>query len=129
MSPVQRPTRPRYVRLPRVSAIMFGSTGAVLLALVCATAAYLTFAARIVPRWTGLLASLTALSNLLWAPVVFVGTSADTRHQLPEPPAARLVASPIPSDRARFIVSSPNGGSPHLPTSDTPNSPRPQQEL
>lgn len=55
--------------------IMFGSTGAVLLALVSGTAAYLTFASRVVPRWTGLLAGATALSNLAWAIVGFNGTS------------------------------------------------------
>lgn len=55
--------------------IMFGSTGAVLLALVSATAAYLTFASAAVPRWTGFLAAATALSNLAWAIVGFNGTS------------------------------------------------------
>ena len=55
--------------------IMFGSTGAVLLALVSATAAYLTFASGVVPRWTGFLAGATALSNLAWAIVGFNGTS------------------------------------------------------
>ncbi|GAA1001477.1 hypothetical protein [Subtercola frigoramans] len=55
--------------------IMFGSTGAVLLALFSATAAYLTFASGVVPRWTGILASATALSNLAWAIVGFNGTS------------------------------------------------------
>jgi hypothetical protein len=54
--------------------LMFGSTGAVLLALVSATAAYLTFASGVVPRWTGILAGLTAASNLVWAPVAFGGT-------------------------------------------------------
>jgi hypothetical protein len=55
--------------------IMFGSTGAVLLALVSATAAYLTFASGVVPRWTAVLAAATALSNLAWAIVGFNGTS------------------------------------------------------
>jgi hypothetical protein len=55
--------------------IMFGSTGAVLLALVSATGAYLTFASGVVPRWTGVLAAATALSNLAWAIVGFNGTS------------------------------------------------------
>ncbi len=55
--------------------IMFGSTGAVLLALVSATAAYLTFASGAVPRWTGILAAITAVSNLVWAPMGFDGTS------------------------------------------------------
>jgi hypothetical protein len=55
--------------------IMFGSTGAVLLALVSGTAAYLTFASAVVPRWTGFLAAATALSNLAWAIVGFNGTS------------------------------------------------------
>lgn len=55
--------------------IMFGSTGAVLLALVSATAAYLTFASGAVPRWTGVLAVATAISNLVWAPLGFTGTS------------------------------------------------------
>ena len=58
-------------------AIMFGSTGAVLLALVSATAAYLTFASGVVPRWTGVLAAATAVSNLAWAIVGFNGTSPD----------------------------------------------------
>jgi hypothetical protein len=57
--------------------IMFGSTGAVLLALVSATSAYLTFASGAVPRWTGTLAALTAVSNLVWAPFGFAGTSAN----------------------------------------------------
>jgi hypothetical protein len=56
-------------------AIMFGSTGAVLLALVCATAAYLSFATGVVPRWTAIFAVVTALSNLAWAVVGFNGTS------------------------------------------------------
>ncbi|BDI22963.1 hypothetical protein [Herbiconiux sp. L3-i23] len=56
-------------------AIMFGSTGAVLLALVSATAAYLTFLSGAVPRWTGYLAAATAVSNLVWAPLGFTGTS------------------------------------------------------
>ena len=55
--------------------IMFGSTGAVLLALVSGTGAYLTFASGVVPRWTGILAGATALSNLAWAIVGFNGTS------------------------------------------------------
>ncbi|WP_223622229.1 hypothetical protein [Microbacterium sp. EST19A] len=55
--------------------IMFGSTGAVLLALTSATAAYLTFASRVVPRWTGVLAAATAGSNLAWAIVGLNGTS------------------------------------------------------
>ena len=55
--------------------IMFGSTGAVLLALVSATSAYLTFASGVVPRWTGILAAATAISNLAWAIVGFNGTS------------------------------------------------------
>jgi hypothetical protein len=54
--------------------LMFGSTGAVLLALVSASAAYLTFASGVVPRWTGVLAGITALSNLVWAPLAFGGT-------------------------------------------------------
>jgi len=58
--------------------IMFGSTGAVLLALVSATAAYLTFASGVVPRWTGSLAVATALSNVAWAVVGFNGTSAQS---------------------------------------------------
>jgi hypothetical protein len=58
--------------------IMFGSTGAVLLALVSATAAYLTFASGILPRWTGVLAAATAVSNLAWAILGFNGTSPDS---------------------------------------------------
>src|SRR5689334_11529295 len=54
--------------------LMFGSTGAVLLALVSATAAYLTFASGVFPRWTGVFAAATAVSNLVWAPVAFGGT-------------------------------------------------------
>jgi hypothetical protein len=56
-------------------ALMFGSIGSVLLALVSASAAYLTFASGVVPRWTGMLAGLTAASNLVWAPVAFGGTA------------------------------------------------------
>lgn len=59
-------------------AIMFGSTGAVLLALVSGTAAYLTFLSGAVPRWTGYLAVFTAVSNLVWAPLGFTGTSPDS---------------------------------------------------
>jgi hypothetical protein len=55
--------------------LMFGSIGAVLLALVSATAAYLTFLTGAVPRWTGVLAAVTAASNLVWAPAAFGGTS------------------------------------------------------
>lgn len=55
--------------------VMFGSTGAVLLALVSASAAYLTFATTILPSWTGYLAGATALSNLVWAVLGFGGTS------------------------------------------------------
>jgi hypothetical protein len=54
--------------------LMFGSIGAVLLALVSAAAAYLTFASGVVPRWTGVVAGVTAISNLIWAPVAFGGT-------------------------------------------------------
>ena len=57
--------------------LMFGSIGAVLLALVSATAAYLTFLTGVVPRWTGVLAAITAASNLVWAPAAFGGTSPD----------------------------------------------------
>jgi hypothetical protein len=57
--------------------IMFGATGAVLLALFSGTAAFLTFASGIVPRWTGILAAATAISNLVWAVVGFNGTSPD----------------------------------------------------
>jgi len=56
-------------------ALMFGSVGAILLALVSATAAYLTFLTGILPRWTGVLAAITAASNLVWAPAAFGGTS------------------------------------------------------
>ena len=55
--------------------LMFGSIGAVLLALVSGTAAYLTFLTQVVPRWTGVLAAITAASNLVWAPAAFGGTS------------------------------------------------------
>lgn len=55
--------------------ILFGATGAVLLGLVSATSAYLTFASRVVPRWTGVLAAVTAASNLAWAIIGFNGTS------------------------------------------------------
>ena len=55
--------------------IMFGATGAVLLALLSATSAYLTFATGAVPRWTGYLAAATAASNLAWAIIGFNGTS------------------------------------------------------
>jgi hypothetical protein len=55
--------------------LMFGSIGSVLLALVSATAAYLTFASGVVPRWTGVFAGITAVSNLIWAPVAFGGTA------------------------------------------------------
>ena len=55
--------------------IMFGSTGAVLLALVSATAAYLTFASGALRRWTGILATLTAAANLALAVLGFGGTS------------------------------------------------------
>jgi hypothetical protein len=54
--------------------LMFGSIGSVLLALVSAAAAYLTFASAVVPRWTGIFATITAASNLVWAPVAFGGT-------------------------------------------------------
>ncbi|SDZ48059.1 hypothetical protein [Herbiconiux ginsengi] len=59
-------------------AILFGSAGAVLLALVSGTGALLTFASGVVPRWTGTLAVLTSLSNLAWAPMGFTGTSPDS---------------------------------------------------
>ena len=55
--------------------LMFGSIGAVLLALVSATAAHLTFLTGVVPRWTGVLAAITAASNIAWAPAAFGGTS------------------------------------------------------
>lgn len=54
--------------------LMFGSIGSVVLALVSAAAAYLTFASGVVPRWTGVFAGITAASNLVWAPVAFGGT-------------------------------------------------------
>lgn len=55
--------------------LMFGSIGAVLLALTSGAAALLTFVCGVVPRWTGTLAALTSLSNLAWAPVAFGGTA------------------------------------------------------
>jgi hypothetical protein len=55
--------------------IMFGSIGAVLLALFSVTAAYLTFASGAVRRWTGILAALTAVANLALAVLGFGGTS------------------------------------------------------
>jgi hypothetical protein len=47
----------------------------VLLALVSGTGAYLTFLTGALPRWTGVLAAVTAVSNLVWAPAAFGGTS------------------------------------------------------
>jgi hypothetical protein len=55
--------------------LMFGSIGSVLLALVSGTGAYLTFLTGALPRWTGVLAAVTAVSNLVWAPAAFGGTS------------------------------------------------------
>lgn len=55
--------------------LMFGSIGSVLLALVSATAAYLTFLSAVIPRWTGVLAGFAAVSNLVWTPAAFGGTS------------------------------------------------------
>jgi len=55
--------------------LMFGSIGSVLLALVSGTSAYLIFLTAVVPRWTGVLAAIAAVSNLVWAPTAFGGTS------------------------------------------------------
>ncbi|CAN5340404.1 hypothetical protein BH09ACT6_BH09ACT6_08560 [soil metagenome] len=56
--------------------VMFGSIGCVLTALVVAAGGYVTFASRVLPRWTGWVAFVVAASSLVTVPTMFNGTSA-----------------------------------------------------
>jgi len=54
--------------------LMFGTVGVMLTAVVCASAGYLTFATRVLPRWIGWVAYAAALGNVAVIPTLFGGT-------------------------------------------------------
>jgi hypothetical protein len=55
--------------------LMFGSIGCVLLALVSAASGYVTLASGALPRWTGIVAYVVAVLNVIAVPTMFGGTS------------------------------------------------------
>ncbi|MDQ1561390.1 MAG: hypothetical protein QOE85_731 [Actinomycetota bacterium] len=55
--------------------LMFGSIGCVLLALVSAASGYVTLVSGALPRWTGILAYIVAVLNVVAVPTMFGGTS------------------------------------------------------
>jgi hypothetical protein len=55
--------------------LMFGSIGCVLLALVSAASGYVTLASAALPRWTGIVAYVVAILNVIAVPTMFGGTS------------------------------------------------------
>lgn len=55
---------------------IFGSIGAVMIALITTCFAYITLATKVVPRWTGHLAYIVAILNLAIVPTAFGGTDA-----------------------------------------------------
>jgi hypothetical protein len=55
--------------------LMFGSIGCVLLALVSAASGYVTLASGALPRWTGIVAYVVAILNIIAVPTMFGGTS------------------------------------------------------
>jgi hypothetical protein len=55
--------------------LMFGSIGCVLLALVSAASGYVTLASGALPRWTGIVAYIVAILNVIAVPTMFGGTS------------------------------------------------------
>jgi hypothetical protein len=55
--------------------LMFGSIGCVLLALVSAASGYVTLASGALPRWTGIVAYVVAILNVIAVPTMFGGTS------------------------------------------------------
>jgi hypothetical protein len=57
--------------------LMFGTVGCVLTALVAGSASYLTFASHALPDWTGWIAGVAAVLNLLAVPTMFGGTDPD----------------------------------------------------
>ncbi|MDB5159994.1 MAG: hypothetical protein JWO99_257 [Candidatus Saccharibacteria bacterium] len=56
--------------------LLFGTIGCVLTSLITAIFAYATFASGAVPKWTGWIAYVVALLNILAIPTAFGGTSA-----------------------------------------------------
>lgn len=58
--------------------LLSGSIGATLIALVTASAAYVTIASGALPRWTGYLAYAVAVLNLISVPTLFGGTSPES---------------------------------------------------
>jgi hypothetical protein len=55
--------------------LMFGSIGCVLLALVSAASGYVTLVSGALPRWTGIVAYVVAVLNVIAVPTIFGGTS------------------------------------------------------
>lgn len=55
-------------------ALLFGSIGCVLTALVAAASGYVTLVSGALPRWTGLLALIVAVANVVAVGTVFGGT-------------------------------------------------------
>jgi hypothetical protein len=55
--------------------LMFGSIGCVLLALVSAASGYVTLVSGALPRWTGIVAYVVAILNVIAVPTMFGGTS------------------------------------------------------
>lgn len=61
-------------------AMLFGSIGCVLTALVSAASGYLTLITAALPRWTGVLAVAVAISNLVAVATAFGGTDDTSFH-------------------------------------------------
>lgn len=55
--------------------LMFGAIGCILIALVASASGYMTLASGVLPRWTGRLAYVVAILNVLAIPTAFGGTS------------------------------------------------------
>jgi len=55
--------------------LMFGAIGCILIALVASASRYMTLASGILPKWTGRLAYVVAILNVLAIPTAFGGTS------------------------------------------------------
>lgn len=55
--------------------LMFGATGCVLIALICGAGGYVTLVSGALPRWTGWVAVVVAITSVLVVPTMFNGTS------------------------------------------------------
>jgi hypothetical protein len=56
--------------------LLFGPIGCILTTIITAIFAYTTFASKVIPVWTGWIAYVVALLNIIVLPTIFGGTSA-----------------------------------------------------